>query len=624
MRHHTDRVRGRRGRENEFGEASGFAKAMKEAFVLNSSQRTLDKAREQFALDNILITGGIMPRILLTGCSLCVFLFLSVVNAQIPTNGLVAWYPLNGNANDSSGNGNNGTVSGAIPTTDRFGKSGQALSFNGSNAKVTLPDLYIGDTTQDKSFSAWFRLDQTYAYLSLLSQSTGPTSGSSNYWIIEVNNKEVIVGQYINAKDNSPFKISVNLDTTRYHHLAVICSNSYPTNQKIKVFLDGLLVGSISSTNILGLAGNTYIEWATEWGGSTFHPGSLDDIRIYNRVLNATEINSLYHESGYDSSLVAYYPFNGNANDESGNGNNGIVYGAIPTADRFGNAGKAYSFDGSDAYIGAPNSPSLNPENGITLSAWVYLETYYSTDWMVSVINKWQSYILQMSPTYGLTLTLPTPPTWDGIWRAIPDSDDISLNQWCHLCATFDKPTGYAVIYLNGEKLSTVPRSDFSAPTTIHADTDGIKIGCEYSSYDGYWQFWHGKLDDIRIYSRALSVAEIGSLYHEGGWPITGVESQRSGVPTKYDLEQNYPNPFNPSTTIQYSLPYRSSVRLEVFDVLGRRVALLYDGEQGAGYQRLQWNAGVSTGIYLYRIHASSVENPNNQFNRVKKMLLLK
>jgi hypothetical protein len=104
---------------------------------------------------------------------------------------------------------------------------------------------------------------------------------------------------------------------------------------------------------------------------------------------------------------------------------------------------------------------------------------------------------------------------------------------------------------------------------------------------------------------------------------ITSVKDN-SQLPTEYALEQNYPNPFNPSTTIQYSLPYRSSVRLEVFSVLGQRVAALYGGEQAAGYQRVQWNAGVSTGMYIYRLEAISIENPNNRFVQVKKMLLLK
>jgi hypothetical protein len=69
--------------------------------------------------------------------------------------------------------------------------------------------------------------------------------------------------------------------------------------------------------------------------------------------------------------LVAWYPFNGNANDESGNGNNGTVNGATLTTDRFGNVGKAYGFDGIDDYINCGNSSAFN-QNNISVSVWVY------------------------------------------------------------------------------------------------------------------------------------------------------------------------------------------------------------------------------------------------------------
>ncbi len=105
---------------------------------------------------------------------------------------------------------------------------------------------------------------------------------------------------------------------------------------------------------------------------------------------------------------------------------------------------------------------------------------------------------------------------------------------------------------------------------------------------------------------------------------VSGISNSSLGVPVVYSLSQNYPNPFNPSTTIEYGLPSASKVQLTIFDVLGRNVATLYNGEQTAGYQRLRWNAPVSTGVYFYRIDATSVENPERRFVQVKKMLLIK
>lgn len=105
--------------------------------------------------------------------------------------------------------------------------------------------------------------------------------------------------------------------------------------------------------------------------------------------------------------------------------------------------------------------------------------------------------------------------------------------------------------------------------------------------------------------------------------PATDVR-KLSEVPKTFSLEQNYPDPFNPSTTIQYGVPLRSRVRLQIFNVLGQRIATLCDGEQSAGYQRVHWNANVSSGIYFYRIEATAINDPNKHFVDTKKMLLLK
>ena len=72
-----------------------------------------------------------------------------------------------------------------------------------------------------------------------------------------------------------------------------------------------------------------------------------------------------------NNGLVAHYPFCGNANDASGNGNNGTVHGAILTEDRFGNPKSSYSFNGVDNFIDVIPSTSLSPSNEVTFTAWV-------------------------------------------------------------------------------------------------------------------------------------------------------------------------------------------------------------------------------------------------------------
>ncbi|MGB7569391.1 MAG: LamG-like jellyroll fold domain-containing protein [Chitinivibrionales bacterium] len=82
---------------------------------------------------------------------------ISVVFAQIPTDSLIAWYPFTGNVNDSSGKGNNGTVTGATLTTDRFGNANSAYLFNGSGNMITLPILTKLNSSSHVTINAWIK-----------------------------------------------------------------------------------------------------------------------------------------------------------------------------------------------------------------------------------------------------------------------------------------------------------------------------------------------------------------------------------------------------------------------------------------------------------------------------------
>lgn len=98
-----------------------------------------------------------------------------------------------------------------------------------------------------------------------------------------------------------------------------------------------------------------------------------------------------------------------------------------------------------------------------------------------------------------------------------------------------------------------------------------------------------------------------------------------AAVPTSFRLDQNYPNPFNPSTAIQYALSADSHVRIIIFTTLGQEVALLADGVQTAGYKETYWNAGsIASGIYFYRLDATSVSDPSRHFSQTRKMILLR
>ncbi len=98
-----------------------------------------------------------------------------------------------------------------------------------------------------------------------------------------------------------------------------------------------------------------------------------------------------------------------------------------------------------------------------------------------------------------------------------------------------------------------------------------------------------------------------------------------NGLPKTYALAQAYPNPFNPTTTIKYELPTQSRVSIIIYNLLGQVVQTLAGDIELAGYKQVQWNASnFASGVYFYRLEATSVTNPSKTFTSVKKMILLK
>ena len=99
-------------------------------------------------------------------------------------------------------------------------------------------------------------------------------------------------------------------------------------------------------------------------------------------------------------------------------------------------------------------------------------------------------------------------------------------------------------------------------------------------------------------------------------------------VPGEFILAQNYPNPFNPTTQIQYGLPEQSRVSITVYDVNGRVVAKLFQGDQATGLHDVHWDGrnqqgdAVSTGVYFYKLEAVGIDG--NSFIQTRKMLMLK
>jgi Concanavalin A-like lectin/glucanases superfamily/Secretion system C-terminal sorting domain len=225
--------------------------------------------------------------------------------------------------------------------------------------------------------------------------------------------------------------------------------------------------------------------------------------------LNATiQINAQVDLQNF---LVAFYPFNGNANDESGNNNNGSVHGAKLTTDRFGNPNSAYNFNGLDNYIVVANSTSLTSienSNIVSISAWVLIRNWYQGWNIFAIINKYREFDdngweflagAQPSEGFGFGLELGMSKYYDY---------QFTFNTWYHLAAVYDKDQDMMNLYLNGQKVFT------DTCNSSLKNTQGGPLFIGYSPM-GPDEYSDGKIDDIRIYNRELSDTEIQTIYQE-------------------------------------------------------------------------------------------------------------
>lgn len=212
--------------------------------------------------------------------------------------------------------------------------------------------------------------------------------------------------------------------------------------------------------------------------------------------------------------LVAHYKLDNSTQDAGGNNNNGTNYNLTPTQDHFGNCNKAMSLNGTNAYLSAPNSTSLNsPTVSITLSGWARSAT--ATSGLYSLFCKvvpntlncqYRLYIEQSTKRIYFDKNLSASQT-TGVSAYLGSSFDITA--WNHYAVSWDGTN--ARFYLNGQLVG----SPISYPGSITPLTNApLEIGRDAHGTGPATTEWiNGSLDDLRIYNRALSAAEISALY---------------------------------------------------------------------------------------------------------------
>jgi hypothetical protein len=303
--------------------------------------------------------------------------------------------------------------------------------------------------------------------------------------------------------------------------------------------------------------------------------------------------------------LVAFYPFNGNANDESGNGNNGIVFQAALTPDRFGNLNSAYNFDGVNDYVQVQSSSTLNFQNSATINFWVKIGQFFEREayaishgnwenrWKISITNKKIRWTIK---------------TTTGI-KDVDSETELVLDSLYNVTAVYDGND--FEIYINGELDAFTNFSGQLLKTTID-----LMIGQHLPGNNQY--NFKGTLDDIRIYNYALPFQEIQNLYDIN----TSITENTTEIPQENYLYQNYPNPFNGESVISFNLIKSGEANLEIYNILGARIKNLIKKEMQNGFHSVSWDGRndngekVSSGVYIYELKTPG-------FSQKRKMLFL-
>lgn len=279
--------------------------------------------------------------------------------------------------------------------------------------------------------------------------------------------------------------------------------------------------------------------------------------------------------------LIGYWPFNGNVNDESGNGNNGVVYGSTLTTDRFGNEESAYYFNGLTDYIEIELSNLLETSE-ISICAWIKTATIGNLedgDWMDIISYGEDAHVIAIDENGHLL---------GGIQGTdesceFPGDVIVSTDEWTFVTMTRNI-NNHVTLYLNGEEHYTD-----SCYYTVVFNHDYINFGRDPSWDEEYFE---GSIDDILIYDRVLEITEIQELYNIN----TGITLSDK----KKELNL-YPNPVQSYVIINASGYFNESgYSIELVNILGQTI---FKKAIDQKEYRFNVNEIGESGIYILRIN---------------------
>ena len=421
----------------------------------------------------------------------------------------VALYQLNGDATDESGN-YDGTWSG----TEAYGTGvfGQAGSFNGSS-EIDLNTSSLINNKSQITISTWVKFDNLNTQNFLVYQND--VNGSNQEFGFYDYGFGIIYFQPdCSTSNNRGYLSNTGLYVSnQWVHIVMVFDGIETGNSnRLKAYINGAEVsltydGTIPSTT--GTPAQNLHLGGRGRSGSELN-GSLDQVRIFNEALTPLEVEALYTEELCicdgtvdtlqilgDTSCIATYQLDGNANDLSGN------YSGTPTDVSYG-VGEfdlAGVFNGSSSRINL-NSSVIGTNNNFTINVWIKTANS-SQDCFIISSNDGGTGWYQMSASGTETAKVYA---YRGANVEFGNITDIFNGNWRMLTMTFDN--SYVVkAYLDGVFVNQ------GTGTAIPNSPDNLMIGCRRSSSPEI--FFDGSIDQVRIFNKALSSSEVTTLYNE-------------------------------------------------------------------------------------------------------------
>jgi hypothetical protein len=417
-------------------------------------------------------------------------------------------------ATDFSGRGNTGTLTSMEPSDWMSGKRGSALTFDGVDEYVSVTDAAVLNVDSNFSLTAWVKLSTSGQDNAVYDSGT-----QSQRWLVQIESGGKIDFVERNIADNLS---NTALVPNIWYHIAIVKSGDSGTN--LTLYLNGVADGTASVGSVTTPSGDKRIGGWTENNDQAFN-GAIDEIRLYNRALAVSEVAALYAVGAVERrmapglGLVGYLSFDDatgtQATDFSGTNNKGTLFNMEVTDWQSGRRGYALNFDGADEYVSAPASQFTTGTSARSIAGWINPSSAAST----RVPFAYGDCASGDGKAFGVYLSTTDVLNFWGCGAAdFSTGVTVSENTWSHVAVTYD---GTDVrVYLNGAQVgSTTAR-------TLGSSTSFWQIGGA-SLLDAGNYYFPGSIDEVRVYSRALSAAEVATIYQLVGAKVHASQNNR-------------------------------------------------------------------------------------------------